>query len=311
MMLRGYKGASIRAVTRAPARAAVLAAVRTAVLFLCVGLAACGLLPEPKEVTAGWSAEEFYKNAHDALVEGNYSRAITLFDGLEGRYPYGRIAQQAILESAYANYRQGEPTTAIAACDRFIRTYPNHPNVDYAYYLKGLINFREDQGFVGYLADQDLSERDPKLTRESFASFRELATRFPESKYTPDAIERMRYLTNALGGYEVHVARYYFNRGAYVAAVNRAQASIVSFPKTPANEDALILMVESYDRLGMLQLRDDSLRILKESFPQGKYFTKAVVPWWKFWAKPDLPPPAMETAPAKSWWQVTPGDPPR
>jgi outer membrane protein assembly factor BamD len=290
--------------------------VRTAALFLCVVVAACGLFPEPKEITANWTAEEFYKNAHDALVEGNYSRAITLFDGLEGRYPYGRIAQQAILESAYANYRQGEPTTALAACDRFIRTYPNHPNVDYAYYLKGLINFREDQGFVGYLADQDLSERDPKLTRESFASFRELATRFPDSKYTPDAIERMRYLTNALGGYEVHVARYYFNRGAYVAAVNRAQASIVNFPKTPANEDALILMVESYDRLGMLQLRDDSLRVLKESFPQGKYFNKAAVPWWKFWAKSDLPPPRMETAPApaKPWWQfgnVTPGDPPR
>jgi len=173
---------------------------------------------------------------------------------------------------------------AIAGCDRFIRTYPNHPNVDYAYYLKGLVNFREDQGVLGYLVETDLSERDPKMTKEAFGAFRELVTRFPNSKYAEDSAERMRYLTNALAGYEVHVARYYYSRGAYVAAVNRAQATLVNYPKTPANEDALVLLMESYDKLGMNQLRDDTRRVLKETFPNGRYFVaSASKPWWKFW----------------------------
>lgn len=272
-------------------------------LLICLALGACNLLPEVKDETAGWSAEQIYKEAHTSMVAGNYTRAIKLFDTLEGRYPYGRLAQQAILEGAYANYRQGEATTAIAACDRFIRTFPNHPNVDYAYYLKGLVNFREDQGLLGYLVETDLSERDPKMTKEAFAAYRELATRFPDSKYTADAIERMRYLTNVLAGYEVHVARYYYNRGAYVAAVNRAQATLVNYPKTPANEDALIVMVESYDKLGMAQLRDDTRRILKDTFPNGRYFVaSASKPWWKFWGKEEvaLPPPADT---AKPWWK--------
>ena len=122
------------------------------------------------------------------------------------------------------------------------------------------------------------------MTKESFNAFKELATRFPDSRYAPDSVERMRYLTNALANYEVHVARYYYNRGAYVAAANRAQAALTNYPKTPANEDALILMVQSYDRLGMTQLRDDAQRVLKETFPNGKYFAAdSSKPWWKFW----------------------------
>ncbi len=263
----------------------------------------CSWLPETKEETTGWSAEKIYSEAHGALVTGNYTRAVKLFDTLEGRFPYGRYAQQAILEGAYANYRQGETTPALASCDRFIRTYPNHPNVDYAYYLKGLINFRDDQGLLGYVVETDLSSRDPKMTKEAFGAFRELSTRFPDSKYAADSIERMRYLNNALAGYEVHVASYYYGRGAYLAAANRAQAALTNYPKTPANEDALILLVRSYDRLGMTQLRDDTARILKQTFPNGKYFTAADKPWWKFWAKDDIaaaPPPMDESKP---WWK--------
>src|SRR5438445_6405653 len=193
---------------------------------------ACGLLPEVKDDTAGWSAERLYKEAHDHMRTTNYTRAVKLFDTLEGRYPYGRYAQQAILEGAYANYRAGETASAVAACDRFIRTYPNHPSVDYAYYLKGLVNFREDQGIFGYVVEQDLSERDPKLSRESYNAFKDLVARFPESRYAADSIERMRYLTNALAMYEVHVSQYYYNRGAYLAAANRAQAALVNFPQT-------------------------------------------------------------------------------
>src|SRR6201984_1753129 len=165
-------------------------------ILLASGIAACDLLPDVKDETAGWTAEKLYQEAHTMLVTGNYNRAIKLYDVLEGRFPYGRFAQQAILEGAYANYRTGETATAVAACDRFIRTYPNHPNVDYAYYLKGVVNFREDQGLFGYIVEQDLSERDPKMTRESFGAFKELVTLFPDSKYAADSVVRMRYLTN-------------------------------------------------------------------------------------------------------------------
>jgi outer membrane protein assembly factor BamD len=280
---------------------------RVAIALLIVsGVMGCSWLPEVKEETTGWSAERLYTEAHDAMVSGNYTRAVKLFDTLEGRFPYGRYAQQAILEGAYANFRQGETAPALAACDRFIRTYPNHPNVDYAYYLKGLVNFREDQGLFGYIVEQDLSERDPKMTKEAFAAYREIATRFPDSKYAADSLERMRYLTNALAGYEVHVARYYYNRGAYVAAVNRAQATLTNYPKTPANEDALIVLVNSYDKLQMPQLRDDAQRILKETFPNGKNSAVRVRPWWQFWTKDELPPPSVDDT--KPWWKFWPVD---
>jgi outer membrane protein assembly factor BamD len=244
----------------------------------------CGLLPEVKDETANLNAEQLYRLAHGAMADGNYTRAVKLFDTLESRFPYGRYAQQAILESAYSNYRAGETATAIAACDRFIRTYPNHPNVDYAYYLKGLVNFREDQGLLGYVYELDLSEREPKGMRESFNAFKELVTKFPQSRYANDATDRMRYLTNSLGLYEVKVARYYFNRGAYIAAINRAQVTIVSYPRTPANEDALDVLIRSYDKLGLTQLRDDSQRVLAQTFPESQYITgPAKKPWWKFW----------------------------
>lgn len=259
-------------------------AARLAVLLVVLVLGGCGLLPEVKDEFANYNAERLYKTAHDAMLEGNYTRAIKLFETLEARFPYGRHAQQAILESAYSNYRAGETAAAIAACDRFIRTYPNHPNVDYAYYLKGLVNFREDQGIIGYVYELDLSEREPKGMRESFAAFRDLVAKFPESRYAQDSIDRMKYLTNSLSLYEVKVARYYFNRGAYVAAINRAQGSLVTYPRTPANEDALDVLVKSYDNLGLAQLRDDTLAILKRTFPASVYLAGSPPKaWWKFW----------------------------
>ena len=264
------------------ARPGVFALLAALVVTFAIG--GCGLFPEVEDKTANLSAERLYKMAHEALVEGNYTQAIKHFDTLEARYPYGRYAQQAILESAYANYRAGETATAVAACDRFIRTFPNHPSVDYAYYLKGLVNFREDLGLLGYVYELDLSEREPKGMRESFTAFKELVTKFPESRYAQDATERMKYLTNALARYEVNVARYYFNRGAYVAAINRAQAALIGYPRTPANEGALDILIQSYDKLGLTQLRDDSQRILQRTFPNSIYVAgPAPKPWWKFW----------------------------
>ena len=254
------------------------------VMIVALGAAGCNLLPEVRDETSGWSAERFYTTAHDEMLSGNYTRAVRLFETLEARYPYGRHAQQALLESAYANYRAGETALAVAAADRFIRTYPQHPSVDYAYYIKGLVHFREDQGLLGYLYETDLSERDPKAMKEAFIAFKELSQKFPESRYAEDAQYRLRYLSNALGMYEVHVARYYYNRGAFVAAVNRAQTSLISYPAVPANEDALDVLVKSYEKLGLGQLAEDSRRILEKTYPQSKYLAAAPPkPWWRFW----------------------------
>jgi len=249
-------------------------------------LAGCGMLSEFRggDETAGWSAQKLYQSAHDALVEGNFQRAVKLFETLESRYPYGRYAQQAILEGAYANYRAGESAAAVAAADRFIRTFPNHPNVDYAYYLKGLVHFREDQGILGYVYELDLSEREPKGMRESFAAFKELVAKFPESRYAGDATDRMKYLSNALALYEVKVARYYFNRGAFIAAANRAQLSLVEHPRMPSNEEALDLLIRSYEKLGLPVLADDARRILQATYPNSPYLAGvAPKPWWKLW----------------------------
>jgi len=252
---------------------------------LAFALAGCGLFPEVKDETAGWSADRLYQTAHEAMLQGNYTRAIKYFDQLEARFPYGRYAQQAILESAFTNWRAGETAAAVGAADRFIRTYPNHPNVDYAYYLKGLVHFREDQGILGYVYELDLSERDPKEMRSSFAAFKELTTRFPDSQYFQDSIARMRYLENAMATYELKVARYYYDRGAYVAAANRAQGLLITFPQTPANEKALDVMRNSYQKLGLVQLADDSQQILAKTFPESPYVTGVSdKSWWNFWS---------------------------
>ncbi len=255
-------------------------------LLVALLIGGCGLLPDQIDETAGWSANRLYSEAKEAMNDGGYDKAIKYFEKLEARYPYGRYAQQAQLEVAYAYYRQGEAASAIAACDRFIRLHPNHPNVDYAYYLKGLANFNEDLGFLGYVSMQDLTERDPKAARESFDAFKVLVSKFPESKYTPDATARMKYLVNALASHEVHVARYYMKRGAYVAAINRAQTAVKTYADAPANEEALFVMVKAYDSLGMNDLRDDTERVMRKNFPNSEYYVRGLnrpEPWWKLW----------------------------
>ena len=220
------------------------------------------------------------------MSEGAYDKAIKYFEKLEARFPYGRYAQQAQLEVAYAYYRQSETASAIAACDRFIRLHPNHPNVDYAYYLKGLANFNEDLGLLGHVSMQDLTERDPKAALESFDAFKVLVNKYPESRYTPDATSRMKYLVNALASHEVHVARYYMKRGSYVAAANRVQYALKTYPKAPANEEGLLILVQAYDKLGMTDLRNDAERVMKTNFPDSKYLSgKAVkgTSWWQIW----------------------------
>ena len=217
-----------------------------------------------------------------------WDKAIGLFEKLEGRAAGTTLAQQAQIEKAYAQYKTGEKVQALATLDRFIRLHPTSPALDYALYLKGLVNFNDNLGLFSALINQDLSERDQKAAKESYESFLELSNRFPESKYTPDARQRMTYIVNSLAGYEVHVARYYARRGAYVAAINRAQQALSDYQNVPAAEEALAILVYSYDALGMAQLRDDTKRVLEKNYPNSSFLKNPLIgrvskPWWQLW----------------------------
>jgi outer membrane protein assembly factor BamD len=248
------------------------------VVFLFAG---CSL--DPVDETKGWGPDKIYRAAQDELGSKNYQKAIKLYEKLESRYPYGHFAQQAQIEIAYAYWKDDEPAQALAACDRFIRLHPDHANVDYVYYLKGRINFNEDLGVMGYLAERDMTERDPKAAQEAFEAFKQLVTRFPTSKYAPDGLARMAYLVNSLASAEVNVAEYYLRRGAYIAAVNRAQFALINYPQAPAIERGLKVLVKAYDAMGLDDLRDDAKRTLAVNFPDSKVVLGQRKSWWKFW----------------------------
>lgn len=246
-------------------------------------LLASGCASTQLDETRDWSPERLYSAAREELEDKNYQKAITYYEKLESRYPYGRYAQMAQIESAFVYWKDNENAQALAACERFLKMHPNHPNADYAYYLKGRINFNEDMGILGYLTVKDLTERDPQAAQDAFDAFRELVTRFPQSRYVPDAQARMSYLVNSLASAEVNVSEYYLRRGAYVAAINRAQFALTNYPRTPAIERALSVLVRAYDQMGMTQLRDDSNRMLVANFPNTKVKIGEHGSWWKFW----------------------------
>lgn len=254
-------------------------------LVLAVTLSGCSLLPEQIDETKNWSAQKFLINAKESVSDGNYSQGIKLFEKLESRYPYSAQASQAQIEIAYAHYKDNEPESALAALDRFIQQHPAHPHIDYALYLKGMVNFIEDNGLLSRIGSQDMSERDPRAAHEAFAAFKVLTTRFPDSKYSDDARGRMRYLVNALGAHELHVAHYYLKRGAYVAAANRAKYVIEHYSTTTAAEEALAVMAQSYEHLGMKDLQADTLRVLKQNYPNSRWLSgpQPSAPWWKLW----------------------------
>ena len=260
------------------------AGLAIASLTMAASLAGCGLFSgESLDRTSNWTAQRLYQEAEDEMTAGGYTNAIKLFESLQSRYPFGRYAQQAQMEIAYAQWKDGEKDLSLAAADRFLKTYPNSPNADYLWYLKGLVNFNDNLGLLGSLAQQDLTERDPKALRDAFDAFRELVVRYPESRYAPDAVVRLKYLVNAMAAHEVHVARYYLRRGAYVAAANRAEIVVQQYQQAPAVQDALQVMVAAYDGLSMTQLRDDTKRILDTNFPATAAVVKQKDPWWKVW----------------------------
>jgi outer membrane protein assembly factor BamD len=245
-------------------------------LFLLLTLVACSTngtktigstAAEKVAVEAKASVEELYKEAQKSLDDGSYDEAIKSFEALQSHYPYGRYAQQAQLEIAYAYYKKNEVDASISASERFIKQYPNNPHVDYAYYLKGLARFNGDNDMFSTISGEDPTERDPKAAQDSFTAFKDLIARFPKSKYAPDAILRMQYLVNALAKYEVHVAGYYLRRGAHIAAVNRAKEVLTLYPNTLSTRDALIIMVKGYDAMDLKSLRDDAQRVLDINFP--------------------------------------------
>lgn len=255
-------------------------------LTLCVALlAACA--NDKYDPTAKWGVDQLYQEAKDELAAGAYEKAIGYYEKLEGRAAGTPLAQQAQLDKAWAYYKNSEPVQAVATLDRFIKLHPASPALDYALYLKGLVNFNDNLGFLSSLAGQDLAERDPKQAMDSFDAFKELVARFPDSKYAPDAKARMAYIRNTLARSDIYVARFYFNKGAYVAAVNRVQQVIQDFRDVPAVEEALFLLYQCYDRLQLTQLRDDARRVLEASFPDSVWLYPEKAPkkksWWKFW----------------------------
>ncbi|NLP64110.1 outer membrane protein assembly factor BamD [Paraburkholderia sacchari] len=252
-------------------------------------VAACHGLPQKTDETATWNNNKLYTEAQDALSGGDWGKCAKYFEQLEGRDPFGRFAQQAQINVAYCSWKDNENDAADQAINRFIQLHPDHPDIAYAYYLKGMIHFNDDLGLFGRFSGQDMSERDPKSLRESYDAFKVVVDRFPKSKYAPDAAQRMRYIVNALASHEVHAADYYYRRGAYVAAINRAQLAIQDYKSAPAIEDALHIMILSYQKLNQPQMAEDTRRVLAATFPDSPYITgharagKENKPWYQIW----------------------------
>jgi outer membrane protein assembly factor BamD len=247
-------------------------------LLLPALLGGCGMLGKEFDETEGWTAAELYNKAARELDSANYKRAIELYQKLETRYPFGRYAMQSQLDVAYAHYKAEEPEAALAAADRFIKLYPQNPYVDYAYYLKGVVNYNRSVGFLDRFIPVDTSQRDPGSALDAFEDFAELVRRFPDSKYAEDARQRMLYLRSNLAKNEVNVARYYMQRGAYIAAANRAQYVVERYQRTSAVEDALEIMVDAYQRLGKPQLATDAQRVLDMNRAAGRFVEDEVPP---------------------------------
>ena len=260
-------------------------ALRLAPLLLAALIAACGSTAKDAELRN--SPEKLYAQAKDDLAAGSFDAAIKALERVEGRASGTLLGQQATLDLAYAQWRTNERVLAIATLDRFIKLHPSSPGMEYALYLKGLVNFNDNLGFLSSVSRQSLSERDQQASRDAFQAFGQLIEQFPESKYSDDARARMDYIVNALAEYEVHVARYYYRRSAFLAAANRAQQAVRDYQRAPASEEALYIMAASYEKLGLDTLRADAERVLKTNFPKTRYVKDGVrladKPWWQFW----------------------------
>lgn len=245
------------------------------VILLSLILSACSWFKDNEKVDDSTPAQTLYSRAKSELNSENWEAAIKQYEALRARYPYGKYSQQSELELAYAYYKNEEPESAIAAADRFIQTYPTHPNIDYAYYLKGLADFNDKKSFIDRITGgYDFSDRDPKAALEAFKDFGILLEKYPDSRYADDVKQRMAFILEALAAHEIKVARYYLKIEAYVAALNRAKYVIENYQRTPSVEDALGLQATIYATIGMPDLAQDSLRVLKLNFPESRYIKR-------------------------------------
>jgi outer membrane protein assembly factor BamD len=256
----------------------------------CLLISGCAGSDGQKDDADIWSETRLYSEATDKLNSGDFAKCGKFFEKLEARFPFGPYSQQAQINAAYCYWKAQEQTQALVAIDRFIKLHQGSPSLDYAYYLKGLITFNDDLGWLGKFTGQDLSERDPKAAKEAFESFKTVVERFPDSKYAPDSLDRMRYIVNSLAEADVIVARYYYQRGAYLAAANRAQLVIRDYDRAPAVEEALYILIKSYEKLKMTDLSNDAIRVFKLNFPDSQILltgqrVQKEKRWWQIWNK--------------------------
>lgn len=236
-------------------------------IFAAIILAGCASTENKEQLPESLSEADLYQMSSKAIDDGRYSEAIKSLRTLESRYPFGTFAEQAQLDIIYTYFKNAEPEASKAAADRFIRLHPQHPDADYAYYMKGLASNTASMGLLERYLPMDLTRRDPGQARVSFNEFGELLNRYPDSKYGPDARQRMLALRNRLAKYEIHAANYYLKRKAYVAAVNRGRYVVENMQQTPAVSEALAIMVEGYQHLQMPSPAGEALAVLRLNYP--------------------------------------------
>ena len=238
------------------------------------GCSSLGSIFEEKDPTVGLSASQLYAQGKEFLDAADFNNAIKLFEILEARYPFGKYSTQAMLDISYAYYASNQKDEAIVEINRFIRLYPNHPNVSYAYYLRALSNFDKDANVISRFFGHDPSRYDVTDLKNSFNDFSTIVNRFPESKYADDSVNRLRYIKNQIARNELYIAKYYDKRSANVAAIERIKFMLENYGGTPSSEEGLIILVKNYNELKLYDLAYDSARVLKKNYPDYQIIKK-------------------------------------
>jgi outer membrane protein assembly factor BamD len=257
--------------------------LRLLILCCALTLAGCANKGQEFDPTANWTPERLFEDGKAEMNSGNWKLAKERFGAIEARFPFGAYAQQAMMDLAFCEWKDKETDKALSTIARFMQQYPSHPGMDYMIYLKGLINFTPPSAMFSNITQQNPGERDPKALRQSYAAFNELIDRYPQSRYASDARKRIVWLVDTISQNELFVARYYYERYAYVAAINRAQTVITDFEGVPAAEPALYIMMKSYEKLGMTDMRNDTERVLLKNYPDTRLIKEGFPDKYSWW----------------------------